>query len=108
MEAAEREGAAIPVLPVPETVKEAVHDRIIQTIPREKLFLDQTPQAFQYGILKAAYEKVGGHLIFTDEAMIAEQAGFTVGIVPGEKKNIKVTAPEDLQLAEYYLEQDGK
>jgi 2-C-methyl-D-erythritol 4-phosphate cytidylyltransferase len=98
-------GSAVPVLPIQETVKEIEGDAILKTLPRERLFVSQTPQGFQYGILKKAYEAAREQegRNFTDEAMMVERAGFVVAIVPGEKGNIKITERGDLEMAEYYL-----
>lgn len=98
-------GSAVPVLPIQETVKEIEGDTVLKTLPRERLFVSQTPQAFQHGILKKAYEMADEEdsRTLTDESMMVERAGFVVAIVPGEKYNIKITEPGDLQIAEYYL-----
>jgi 2-C-methyl-D-erythritol 4-phosphate cytidylyltransferase len=107
--AAAEHGAAIPLLAVPETVKEVANEQIIRTLKRDQLFLAQTPQGFRHGILKKAYanaESHGAH--WTDEAMLVEAAGHKVSAVAGEKRNLKVTDPDDLRLAEFYLEQGWK
>ncbi len=98
-------GSAVPVLPVQETVKEIEGDAVLKTLPRERLFVSQTPQGFQFGILEKAYAEASEQesRMFTDEAMMVERAGFVVAIVPGEKQNIKITELSDLQIAEYYL-----
>jgi len=107
--AAAENGAAIPLLAVPETVKEVANERIVRTIKRDQLFLAQTPQGFQYGILKDAYAKAESHgAHWTDEAMLVEAAGHSITGVPGEKRNLKVTDPDDLRLAEFYLEEGWK
>jgi 2-C-methyl-D-erythritol 4-phosphate cytidylyltransferase len=98
-------GSAVPVLPIQETVKEIEGDAVLKTLPRERLYLSQTPQGFQYGILQKAYQAASEQegRTYTDEAMMVERAGFVVAIVPGEKENIKITDRGDLQIAEYYL-----
>lgn len=98
-------GSAVPVLPIQDTVKEIEGDTVLKTLPRERLFVSQTPQAFQHGILSKAYEMADEEdsRTLTDESMMVERAGFVVAIVPGEKYNIKITEPGDLQIAEYYL-----
>lgn len=108
LETAAEKGAAIPAMAVSETLKEVSQHQVVQTVSREHLFAAQTPQAFRYGILKKAYQESGSKTHWTDEAMLVEHAGFVVSIVPGEKRNIKVTEPEDLLLAEFYLEQGWK
>lgn len=106
LETAGKKGSALPVLPVQETIKKVSAERIVRTVSREGLFTAQTPQVFRYGMLKAAYEKLGNsqdRSSITDESMIVELAGFTIEAVKGESHNIKVTEREDLELAEYYL-----
>lgn len=105
LEAGAAKGAVIPVWPVHETIKQAEHDRIVRTIPRQHMFLAQTPQVFPYGMLKAAYASVEPTPEITDEAILVEKAGFEVMTVQGERRNIKITEPADLELAEYYLNQ---
>lgn len=105
IEAGREKGAVIPVWPVHETLKQVEHDRIVRTIPRQHMFVAQTPQVFRYGMLKSAYASVEASPAITDEAILVEKAGFEVMTVPGERRNIKVTEPADLELAEYYLGQ---
>ncbi len=95
-------GAAIPVLPVSETVKEVESEWVVRTMPRENLFTAQTPQGFQSDVLKAAYSKINDNRV-TDEAMLVEMAGFRVHVVKGERKNIKITEASDIKLAECFL-----
>jgi len=102
LKTAAEKGSAIPVTPVGETVKKIKNDLILETVSREDLALAQTPQCFRYEMLKQAYDRVLSNDP-TDEAMMVEQLGFPVFVVPGEKRNIKISDPEDLKLAEYYL-----
>lgn len=104
-QAAELHGAAVPVLPVQETLKEVHGNNIVGTFPREQLFFSQTPQGFTRRVLESAYRMIDSEPeeLITDEAMLVEMAGFPVFAVPGEKRNIKITRPEDLELAEFYL-----
>ncbi len=98
-------GAAIAALPARDTVKRASRDRMIAaTLPREEIFLAQTPQAFRVDVLRAALA-LGGHAgaDATDEAMLAEQAGHAVRLVEGDPRNIKITTPDDLAIAESLL-----
>jgi len=100
--AAEEAGAAIAAMPARDTVKrtEASGSRVIaETLPREAIFLAQTPQAFRRDVLKTALERVGVTHV-TDEATLVEQAGHRVRVVEGEPTNIKLTTPEDWPLAE--------
>jgi 2-C-methyl-D-erythritol 4-phosphate cytidylyltransferase/2-C-methyl-D-erythritol 2,4-cyclodiphosphate synthase len=94
-------GAAIAALPALDTVKRSGGGRLIaETLPREQIYLAQTPQAFRVDVLAAALA-LGGDA--TDEAMLAEQAGYPVQLVDGERRNVKITTPDDLDLAERLL-----
>ena len=95
-------GAAIAALPVTDTVKQSYGEgpdaRVIQeTLPRQRIFLAQTPQAFRRDLLTTAIEAAAGEAV-TDEAMMLERAGHRVHLVEGEPQNIKVTTPADLDL----------
>ena len=104
LEQVAEKGALIPILPVQETIKEVDHDSVVRTVPRDRICVSQTPQAFRFGVLRQAYGQVNGEVApMTDESMLAENAGFCVHTIPGEKQNIKVTTAEDLQIVEYYL-----
>ena len=102
LDGAEQYGAAIPVVPVNETVKEAKDGKVVRTIPRESLFLAQTPQGFRFNVLREAYSKIKD-VIVTDEAMLVELAGHGVYIVEGDPRNIKITNRFDLLQAESSL-----
>jgi 2-C-methyl-D-erythritol 4-phosphate cytidylyltransferase len=102
LEAASKYGAAIPVLPINETVKEVAGDRIVRTIPREHLFVAQTPQGFRSALLASAYSTIGDRSV-TDEAMLVEMAGQEVYVLNGERTNIKITEASDIQIAESFL-----
>jgi 2-C-methyl-D-erythritol 4-phosphate cytidylyltransferase len=102
LEATRKHGAALPVLPLSETVKEVEGEQVVRTIPREKLFLAQTPQGFRAEFLAAAYAKFENRNI-TDEAMLVEMAGYKVYVVPGDYRNIKITERSDIKVAETYL-----
>jgi 2-C-methyl-D-erythritol 4-phosphate cytidylyltransferase/2-C-methyl-D-erythritol 2,4-cyclodiphosphate synthase len=101
--AAEKTGAAIPVLPVTDTVKRLGPDGTIEkTIDRGPLRLVQTPQAFAFDALLDAHRRAAakGRDDFTDDAALAEWAGMTVSVFAGEPGNIKLTTPEDFVRAE--------
>lgn len=86
-----------------DTIKEVDETgKIIRTIDRSKLYNTQTPQAFEYNLIKSAHEKLQGQN-FTDDAGMAEFLGDDVYIVEGDYRNIKVTTKSDLALAEIYL-----
>ena len=76
--------------------------KIITTIDRSQLYNTQTPQAFEYSLIKEVHEKYKG-LNFTDDAGMVEEFGKDVYIVEGDYRNIKVTTKSDLALAEVYL-----
>jgi 2-C-methyl-D-erythritol 4-phosphate cytidylyltransferase/2-C-methyl-D-erythritol 2,4-cyclodiphosphate synthase len=102
LDAAQLHGAAIVALPCPDTVKQSDDARTVsRTIPRERLFLAQTPQAFRYSLLVSAFERAEKDgFTATDEAALVEHLGRNVFLVPGSADNIKITTPEDLALAE--------
>ncbi len=94
-------GAVIPAVPIQATVKEVdAQQRITRTVNRDGLWMAQTPQGFRKGILIEAYDALAetGEEV-TDDAQAVEKLGYTVEIVPGSPSNIKITTPEDLQLA---------
>ncbi len=99
--AAAETGAAIAALAARDTVKRAGEDGIVTTtLPREEIYLAQTPQAFRTSVLK---EALALGVDATDEAMLAEQAGHAVQIVEGDPRNMKITTPADLAMAERLL-----
>jgi len=104
IQAARAHGAAVAAVPVVDTVKQAGPrgdgaGRIVRaTLPRDAIFLAQTPQAFHRDILAQALAS-SQDLSVTDEATLVERAGFDVHIVEGEAANIKVTTKEDLSEA---------
>lgn len=105
IEAALEKGAAIPALPLKDTVKEITGQEVCRTLERERLFKVQTPQGFSYSILKEALEKAQQENYYgTDEAALVERMGKRVYVVQGNPKNIKITVPEDIKLAEVFLE----
>ena len=94
-------GAAITAVPVKDTVKRAGGSSVMETVPRENLWLAQTPQAFKTQLLIEAYENAGKKGIRgTDDASLVEAMGLDVRIVMGSYENIKITTPDDLIFAE--------
>ncbi|MBA3652994.1 MAG: 2-C-methyl-D-erythritol 4-phosphate cytidylyltransferase [Actinobacteria bacterium] len=89
--------AAIPAVPVTDTVKRVDGGRVAETLDRSTLVAVQTPQAFRAAVLRAAH--ASGREA-TDDAALVEALGGTVVVVPGETTNIKVTTPADLRIAE--------
>jgi 2-C-methyl-D-erythritol 4-phosphate cytidylyltransferase len=97
-------GACIAAIPATDTVKHARDGIVLETLSRDEIWLVQTPQVFRKQIVVAAYEKaVAGGWTGTDDASFVERMGVSVSIVPGERTNVKVTTPEDLQWAEWFL-----
>jgi 2-C-methyl-D-erythritol 4-phosphate cytidylyltransferase/2-C-methyl-D-erythritol 2,4-cyclodiphosphate synthase len=101
VDAAFETGAAIAALRASDTVKRAdASGRITATLPRDEIFLAQTPQAFRVDVLRDALNITADA---TDEAALAEQAGHAVQLVEGDPRNLKITTPDDLALAERLL-----
>ena len=91
--------------PVVDTLKLADNSEVQQTVNREGLFLAQTPQMFKFSVLIKALENiVCNNMHITDEAEAVAQIGGKVKIIIGSKNNIKITVADDLQLANYYIE----
>jgi 2-C-methyl-D-erythritol 4-phosphate cytidylyltransferase len=95
---------AVPGVPLSDTLKEVAEDdstRIVRTRPRARLWRAQTPQGFPRAVLENAHAHAAriGHRA-TDDAALVEAMGVTVRLVPDSTRNIKVTTPEDLALAE--------
>jgi len=106
--AAEKYGAAIAGVPAVDTVKQVERTAegalIRATVPRERVVLAQTPQGFRYDVLKKAIdEATTDSFLGTDEASLVERSGHEVAVVMGSPRNIKITTPADLELAEFYL-----
>ena len=104
--AAARYGAAIVAIPATDTVKQVHEDGWVEsTLPRNHVWLAQTPQVFRADILRAAHEQAPGReMIATDDAMLVERLGARVHVVPGNFENRKITTPEDRSWAEWLLE----
>jgi 2-C-methyl-D-erythritol 4-phosphate cytidylyltransferase len=105
---ADKFGAAIAGLPAVDTIKKVERTAdgalITATIPREHVVMAQTPQGFRYHVLKKAFdEAMADGFIGTDEASLVERSGHEVAVVMGSPRNIKITTPGDMELAEFYL-----
>lgn len=85
-----------------DTIKEVENGKIIRTIDRSKLYNTQTPQAFEYSLIKDAHTKFYGQN-YTDDAGMLEEAGHDVYILDGSYKNIKITTQNDIEIAKVYL-----
>jgi 2-C-methyl-D-erythritol 4-phosphate cytidylyltransferase / 2-C-methyl-D-erythritol 2,4-cyclodiphosphate synthase len=99
VEATADHGAAVPVVPIVETLKRVRGDLVGETVDRSDLAAAQTPQGVRRSLLRAAYDRFppdGGHT-FTDEAALLEACTIPVRVVPGQLDNLKVTLPADLE-----------
>ena len=96
--AAAHHGAAIPVVPVTDTLKRVRDDRVEATVDRADLAAAQTPQGARFGLFEAAFERIppAGPASWTDEAALLEACTIPVHVVPGDPRNVKVTVPDDL------------
>jgi len=108
IEATAKCGAAIAGLPAVDTVKQVERTAegalIKTTIPRAGIVMAQTPQGFRYGVIKKAFDEASADgFLGTDEASLVERSGHDVAVVMGSPRNIKITAPADMELAEFYL-----
>ncbi|MGF1472305.1 MAG: 2-C-methyl-D-erythritol 4-phosphate cytidylyltransferase [Rubrobacteraceae bacterium] len=107
--AREEPDGVIPTVPVSDTIKVAENGSVKETLDRNRLHATQTPQAFRLGLLREIYAAPEERLrAATDDASLVESAGGRVGIVAGEKTNVKLTSPEDLVLAEAILLSRGE
>lgn len=88
-----------------DTLKNVEGRNIVGTLDRTHIWRALTPQMFRYGLLKKALERTQGNPAVTDEASALELMGLQPKIVEGRPDNIKITRPEDLALAQFYLEQ---
>jgi len=103
--AAKKSGAAIPVIPVEDTVKLVGGNKILDTLDRTKIRRVQTPQGFSYQVLRTALSRARDEEYFgTDEATLVERIGGEVSLVEGDSMNIKITTPDDLRIAEALIE----
>ena len=104
--AAHTHGAAIPCIPVKDTIKVGNGGVVQETPDRATLFAAQTPQVFDFDLLRGALKKaeLDGYAV-TDDASAVEYMGMKVKIVEGDERNIKVTTPMDLKIAEMLLEE---
>jgi 2-C-methyl-D-erythritol 4-phosphate cytidylyltransferase len=104
IEQTRQKGAVVPGLVLDETIKEAAGGEVLLTLDRTRLFRVQTPQGFFYPLLARALEKADAdHFYGTDEAALVERLGERVFIIDGDPRNIKITVPLDLKIAEALL-----
>ena len=102
IEAARETGAAIPAVPIVDTVKEAGPDGIVlRTLNRSRLWAVQTPQVFRYDLLMRAHREATADV--TDDAAMVEALGERARLFEGDRKNVKVTTQEDLEYVAWVL-----
>jgi 2-C-methyl-D-erythritol 4-phosphate cytidylyltransferase len=102
LEAARETGAAVPVIPLADTVKEVGEDgAVLRTLERARLRAVQTPQVFRYDLLLRAHQEITEEV--TDDAAMVEMLGMRVMTYEGRRRNIKITTPEDFTVAEAWL-----
>ena len=101
-------GAAAPAVPVKDTIKVA-HDGVVESTPdRACLFAVQTPQVLESSLIKAALQNaLDDGLELTDDCAAVERLGMKVALTRGDERNIKLTTPEDLAVAQAILELEG-
>ncbi|MEN6330975.1 MAG: 2-C-methyl-D-erythritol 4-phosphate cytidylyltransferase [Smithella sp.] len=105
VEAARQFQAAVIGVPAKDTIKETeVYDFVVKTVPRQNLWITQTPQAFRFDVLQKAYGAAyRDNYCGTDDASLVERIGVKVKMIAGSYENIKITTPEDLVVAEALL-----
>ena len=111
--AVQKHGAAIAGVPAIDTIKQVERTAegavITSTIPREMIVQAQTPQGFRFGVLKQAFDDAAAEgFVGTDEASLLERVGQPVQVVMGSPRNIKITTPGDLELAEFFLSLENR
>lgn len=102
--AAESDGAAILVAPATDTIKQVNDNSVVKTLERRELRRALTPQCFRYELLRKAYEQADvNDPSLTDESALVEKLGVRVTTIEGSTKNIKITTPQDLLIAETFI-----
>lgn len=102
--AAESDGAAILVAPATDTIKQVDGNSVVKTLGRHELRRALTPQCFRYELLRKAYEQADvNDPSLTDESALVEKIGARVTTVEGSSRNIKITTPQDLLIAETFV-----
>lgn len=106
LEAADRFGAALPAVPISETIHRVVDEYILETAERSQWMGAQTPQCFRMSLLQQILDRARkDHWEATDEAGLAVKYGHQVRVVPGDPDNLKITRPIDLHVAEANFDQ---
>jgi 2-C-methyl-D-erythritol 4-phosphate cytidylyltransferase len=98
-------GGALVAVPTRDTIKRVGEEgTVVETLPRQQLWLAQTPQTFRVPLIREAHARaLAEGVVVTDDAALLERLGKVVKIVPGSYRNFKITTPEDLQVAEALL-----
>lgn len=104
MAAAELHGAAVPVVPVVQSLRE-VKGNDNHAVDRSMYRAVQTPQCFRAEVLRAAYDALKGD-DHSDDATVVEHAGHTISMVAGDEMNVKITTPTDMRLAEFLISEE--
>jgi len=100
-EAAKSSGSAIPCIPLKESIRE-INEKSSRPLDRSRIQIVQTPQVFTAEILNTAYLTDFSEL-FTDDASVVEKVGYPITIIAGDEYNLKITTPEDLEIAKILL-----
>lgn len=103
---ASENGAAIPVIPVIDSLRIISDDVLSKSVNREDYRVVQTPQVFKTSLLKEAYIKAGS-VSFSDDATVVENMGHNISLFPGQPDNIKITNPKDLAVATVLMGNDA-
>jgi len=101
VQVARKSGGCLTAVPVNDTVKRVQENQIVDTLDRTELWAAQTPQTFRFPLLVRAFERaLSEQFTATDESMLVERLGEPVQVIPGSARNMKITTPEDLKIAE--------
>jgi 2-C-methyl-D-erythritol 4-phosphate cytidylyltransferase len=105
VDGAREKGAVIPAVPLEDTIKRVEGEKVLRTEERTRLLRIQTPQGFSCSLLQEAFARARkDRFDGTDEAVLVERLGKDVFVIPGDRNNIKITTPEDLKMAEVFIE----
>ncbi len=104
---AERSGNCIVGVSPTDSIRKIDAENVSTALDRSQFALIQTPQTFHTSVIRAAYEQVF-RTDFTDDASVAEAAGFKINLIEGERENIKITWPEDLEIASILIKKNDR
>lgn len=97
--------AVCPAVPASDTIKEVSGDIVVETLDRTRLAAAQTPQSFRTDVYRRAHDAAARDgVVTTDDCSLVERIGVAVRIVPGDGRNIKITTPDDIAMAEWLLQ----